>query len=147
MNLGTLVSETRNPQTMDLDALPTPELVKRFNEQDTRVAEAVKATLPDVARAVDAAAAALKSGGRIIYMGAGTQWSAWRTGCLRMPPDVWRSARSGRRADCRRAGRVAESGRRRGRQPTGRRRRSCRTKSARTGSGRGARGVGSYTPM
>ncbi len=43
MNLGTLVSETRNPQTMDLDALPTPELVKRFNEQDTRVAEAVKA--------------------------------------------------------------------------------------------------------
>lgn len=71
MNLGTLVSETRNPQTMDLDALPTPELVKRFNEQDTRVAEAVKATLPDVARAVDAAAA-LKSGGRIIYMGAGT---------------------------------------------------------------------------
>lgn len=72
MNLGTLVSETRNPQTMDLDALSTPELVKRFNEQDTRVAEAVKATLPDVARAVDAAAAALKSGGRIIYMGAGT---------------------------------------------------------------------------
>lgn len=72
MNLGTLVSETRNPQTMDLDALPTPELVKRFNEQDTLVAEAVKATLPDVARAVDAAAAALKSGGRIIYMGAGT---------------------------------------------------------------------------
>ncbi len=72
MNLGTLVSETRNPQTMDLDAVPTPELVKRFNEQDTLVAEAVKATLPDVARAVDAAAAALKSGGRIIYMGAGT---------------------------------------------------------------------------
>ncbi len=72
MNLGTLVSETRNPQTMDLDALPTPELVKRFNEQDTLVAEAVKATLPDVARAVDAAAAALKAGGRIIYMGAGT---------------------------------------------------------------------------
>lgn len=72
MNLGTLVSETRNPQTMDLDALSTPELVKRFNEQDTLVAKAVKATLPDVARAVDAAAAALKSGGRIIYMGAGT---------------------------------------------------------------------------
>ncbi|EJX4185858.1 N-acetylmuramic acid 6-phosphate etherase [Salmonella enterica] len=72
MNLGTLVSETRNPQTMDLDALSTPELVKRFNEQDTLVAKAVKATLPEVARAVDAAAAALKSGGRIIYMGAGT---------------------------------------------------------------------------
>ena len=72
MNLGALVSETRNPQTMDLDALSTLDLVHRFNQQDTLVAEAVKATLPYVASAVDAAAEALKSGGRIIYMGAGT---------------------------------------------------------------------------
>lgn len=72
MNLGALVSETRNPQTMDLDALTTIELVNRFNQQDTLVAEAVKATLPEVAKAVDAAATALKAGGRIIYMGAGT---------------------------------------------------------------------------
>jgi len=72
MNLGALVSETRNPQTMDLDALTTLELVNRFNQQDTLVAQAVKATLPEVARAVDAAALALKAGGRIIYMGAGT---------------------------------------------------------------------------
>ena len=72
MNLGALVSETRNPQTMDLDALTTIELVNRFNQQDTLVAQAVKATLPEVAKAVDAAAQALKAGGRIIYMGAGT---------------------------------------------------------------------------
>ncbi|MEH5974266.1 N-acetylmuramic acid 6-phosphate etherase [Phytobacter diazotrophicus] len=72
MNLGALVSETRNPETMDLDALTTIELVNRFNQQDTLVAQAVKATLPEVARAVDAAALALKAGGRIIYMGAGT---------------------------------------------------------------------------
>jgi len=57
---------------MDLDALSTIELVTRFNQQDTLVALAVKETLPDVARAVDAAAIALKAGGRIIYMGAGT---------------------------------------------------------------------------
>lgn len=72
MNLGSLVSESRNPQTMDLDALSTLEMVTRFNEQDALVAQAVKATLPEVALAVDAAAAALKAGGRIIYMGAGT---------------------------------------------------------------------------
>lgn len=71
MNLGALVSETRNPQTMDLDALSTLELVHRFNQQDTLVAEAVKATLSEVAHAVDAAAQALKAGGRIIYMGQG----------------------------------------------------------------------------
>lgn len=72
MNLGALVSETRNPQTMDLDALSTLEMVTRFNEQDALVAQAVKATLPAVAQAVDAAAQALAAGGRIIYMGAGT---------------------------------------------------------------------------
>ena len=77
MNLGALVSETRNPQTMDLDALSTLELVHRFNQQDTLVAEAVKATLPQVACAVDAAANALKAGGRIIYMGAGTVSGYW----------------------------------------------------------------------
>ena len=49
-----------------------PELVNRFNQQDTLVAQAVKETLPEVAKAVDAAAEALKAGGRIIYMGAGT---------------------------------------------------------------------------
>lgn len=62
MNLGSLVSETRNPQTMDLDALSTLELVNRFNQQDTLVALAVKETLPEVAKAVDAAAQALKAG-------------------------------------------------------------------------------------
>ncbi|MGY6028305.1 N-acetylmuramic acid 6-phosphate etherase [Phytobacter sp. AG2a] len=72
MNLGALVSETRNPQTLDLDALTTIELVSRFNQQDALVADAVKATLPQVANAVDAAATSLKAGGRIIYMGAGT---------------------------------------------------------------------------
>lgn len=72
MNLGSLVSESRNPQTMDLDALSSLEMVERFNEQDALVAQAVKATLPAVAQAVEAAAGALKAGGRIIYMGAGT---------------------------------------------------------------------------
>ncbi|WP_130099649.1 N-acetylmuramic acid 6-phosphate etherase [Siccibacter turicensis] len=72
MNLGALVSESRNPETMDLDSLSTTELVECFNRQDAQVADAVRATLPEVAKAVDAAAGALRAGGRIIYMGAGT---------------------------------------------------------------------------
>lgn len=72
MNLGSLVSETRNPQTMDLDCLSTLEMVERFNQQDALVAGAVEKTLPEVARAVDAASESLKAGGRLIYMGAGT---------------------------------------------------------------------------
>lgn len=72
MNLGSLVSETRNPDTMDLDNLSTLEMVSKFNQQDATVAAAVALTLPQVAMAVDAAAAALTAGGRLIYMGAGT---------------------------------------------------------------------------
>ncbi|MEA1064311.1 N-acetylmuramic acid 6-phosphate etherase [Erwinia sp. HR93] len=72
MNLGALLSETRNPHTLDLDSLSSLDMVTRFNEQDALVAPAVKATLPQVAQAVDAAAQALRAGGRIIYMGAGT---------------------------------------------------------------------------
>ncbi|TNV20134.1 N-acetylmuramic acid 6-phosphate etherase [Buttiauxella sp. B2] len=72
MNLGSLVSETRNPQTMDLDCLSTLAMVERFNQQDALVAGAVEKTLPEVAKAVDAASESLKAGGRLIYMGAGT---------------------------------------------------------------------------
>jgi len=72
MNLATLVSETRNADTMELDNLSTLEMVTKFNQQDATVAEAVRKTLVDVARAVDAAAQALSEGGRLIYMGAGT---------------------------------------------------------------------------
>ncbi|WP_034460104.1 N-acetylmuramic acid 6-phosphate etherase [Buttiauxella noackiae] len=72
MNLGSLVSETRNLQTMDLDCLSTLEMVERFNQQDALVAGAVEKTLPEVALAVDAASESLKAGGRLIYMGAGT---------------------------------------------------------------------------
>lgn len=72
MNLGSLVSETRNPDTLDLDNLSTLAMVTKFNQQDATVATAVSLTLPQVAAAVDAAAASLAAGGRLIYMGAGT---------------------------------------------------------------------------
>ncbi|MEJ4045223.1 N-acetylmuramic acid 6-phosphate etherase [Erwinia sp. SLM-02] len=72
MDLGSLVSESRNADTLDLDSLSTLEMVTRFNQQDATVASAVSLTLPQVAQAVDAAAAALSAGGRIIYTGAGT---------------------------------------------------------------------------
>lgn len=72
MDLGALISETRNADTIDLDSLSTLEMVTKFNDQDATVAAAVRRTLPQVAQAVDAAAASLQEGGRLIYMGAGT---------------------------------------------------------------------------
>lgn len=72
MDLGSLISETRNPDTLDLDNLSTLDMVTKLNQQDTTVAGAVSRTLPQVAEAVDSAAATLLAGGRLIYIGAGT---------------------------------------------------------------------------
>ncbi len=72
MHLADLLSESRHPDTMNLDTLSTLEMVTCFNREDALVPVAVQQTLPAVAKAVDAAANALTSGGRLIYIGAGT---------------------------------------------------------------------------
>ncbi|MFZ1872992.1 MAG: N-acetylmuramic acid 6-phosphate etherase [Chania sp.] len=72
MNLGALVSETRNPATMMLDEMSSLEMMICFNNEDRKVPEAIAKVLPEIAQAVDLAAAALQAGGRLIYLGAGT---------------------------------------------------------------------------
>jgi len=67
-----LITEERNAHTMDLDLLDTTELVSRVQNEDFAVAEAVKAAVPDIARAVDVITEKLHAGGRLIYFGAGT---------------------------------------------------------------------------
>ncbi|MEO0700730.1 MAG: N-acetylmuramic acid 6-phosphate etherase [Pseudomonadota bacterium] len=71
-DLQTLASEQRNPRTGDIDTLPTPDLLALINAEDAGVARAVEHEIPQIARAVDAAAAAFRQGGRLIYIGAGT---------------------------------------------------------------------------
>lgn len=66
------LSESRNPATMDLDQLDTLALLQRINQADQQVPAVIASILPDVARAVDAIVAAFASGGRLIYIGAGT---------------------------------------------------------------------------
>lgn len=70
--LSQLVSEGRNPETMDIDLLPSLDIVQRINQQDKLVPLAVEKVLPEIALAVDKITAAFKAGGRLVYMGAGT---------------------------------------------------------------------------
>ncbi|APS31070.1 N-acetylmuramic acid 6-phosphate etherase [Pectobacterium brasiliense] len=72
LNLGKLVSETRNLATMALDQLSTLEMMHAFNQEDRKVPEAIAQVLPAIAEAVDLATASLQEGGRLIYLGAGT---------------------------------------------------------------------------
>lgn len=71
-SLSALVSEQSNPDTIDLDTLGSLELVTRINAQDQQVPLAVEKELPHIARAVDVISSAFTSGGRLLYVGAGT---------------------------------------------------------------------------
>jgi N-acetylmuramic acid 6-phosphate etherase len=70
--LGTLLTEARNPATEHLDELPTLAMLEVINDEDAKVAGAVRAELPQIARAIDEVAARFGRGGRLFYIGAGT---------------------------------------------------------------------------
>jgi N-acetylmuramic acid 6-phosphate etherase len=68
----TPATETPNPLTGELDAMSVDEILRVMNDEDAGVAGAVSAAIPEIARAVDLAVAALSAGGRLVYQGAGT---------------------------------------------------------------------------
>ncbi len=72
MNLATLLTESRNPLTEHIDELPTLEMLRVINDEDGKVAQAVAAVLPEIAKAVDEIASRVNDGGRVFYIGAGT---------------------------------------------------------------------------
>ncbi len=61
--------DARHPR---LDGYATPELVAAFVDDQVDAVAAVRAAVPDIARAVDAAVPRMQAGGRLIYVGAGT---------------------------------------------------------------------------
>lgn len=67
-----MITETRNPASVEIDQLSTLEMLRVINQEDQQVALAVGQLLPEIARAVDAIAAAFGKGGRLVYIGAGT---------------------------------------------------------------------------
>ncbi|MDR3590039.1 MAG: N-acetylmuramic acid 6-phosphate etherase [Negativicutes bacterium] len=74
-----LLTEQANPATVNIDLLPTAEILRLINDQDKTVALAVEREIPRITAAVDAIAAAVRQGGRLIYIGAG---SSGRLGVL-----------------------------------------------------------------
>lgn len=72
MNLGNLTTETRNQQSMTLDTLSVKQVLTLMNEEDQKVPAAIHAALPQIESAVNTIVAHFQSGGRLIYMGAGT---------------------------------------------------------------------------
>ena len=66
------ITERTNPVAASLDTKSTREILRIINREDQRVAPAVHKTLAPIARAVDMAVEAIRNGGRLVYLGAGT---------------------------------------------------------------------------
>ncbi|MBZ6209633.1 N-acetylmuramic acid 6-phosphate etherase [Streptomyces olivaceus] len=77
--LESLTTEAFRPELAEIDRLPTLDLARLMNGEDTTVPGAVAERLPEIAAAVDAVAARMARGGRLVYAGAGT---AGRLGVL-----------------------------------------------------------------
>ena len=72
INLNNLLTEKRNPYTLNIDNVSTLEMCMLLNEEDKRVAIAIRNVLPQIAMAIDEITSHLKDGGRLFYIGAGT---------------------------------------------------------------------------
>jgi N-acetylmuramic acid 6-phosphate etherase len=70
--VGLPITEQENPRSRDIASMPIADAVALINAEDARVAEAVRQTLPDVARAIEGIVAQLERGGRLIHVGTGT---------------------------------------------------------------------------
>ncbi|HEY0306797.1 MAG TPA: N-acetylmuramic acid 6-phosphate etherase [Acidobacteriaceae bacterium] len=71
-NLSQLATEAQNPATTQIDSLSTREMLEVISAEDAKIATAVHAELPQIARAVDEITARFARGGRLFYIGAGT---------------------------------------------------------------------------
>ncbi|HEX2962171.1 MAG: N-acetylmuramic acid 6-phosphate etherase [Bacteroidota bacterium] len=70
--IASLTTEQRNPNSMDIDARSTGEILRIINNEDKQVPLAVEKEIPYIEQAVEIIVKALKNGGRLLYFGAGT---------------------------------------------------------------------------
>ena len=85
-DLRHLSTEQLNPRSADLDLKSSLAIARTINAEDAKVAAAVKRSLPEIARAIDWIADALRTGGRLIYVGAGTSGRIAALDAVKCPP-------------------------------------------------------------
>ena len=80
------MSNDRLPASMEIDRVPVLELVRIIQNEDRRVADAVAAEAPNIAKAIEAIADRLRNGGRMFYIGAGTSGRIAMLDAAEIPP-------------------------------------------------------------
>ena len=81
-----MITERRNPRSVDIDLLPTERVLKIINADDALVANVVASAIPQIAKVVQTAADCIRGGGRIIYIGAGTSGRLAILDAVEIPP-------------------------------------------------------------
>ena len=67
-----LGSEQRNEHTMGIDRMSTLDMMTTLNQEDHTIADSIAQALPEIAQAVDLIAKRMETGGRMVYVAAGT---------------------------------------------------------------------------
>lgn len=81
-----MATETRNPRSYGLDRMSAREIVRLMNEEEMAVTRAMRSAEVPLAEAIERAAEAFQSGGRVIYVGAGTSGRVATMDAAEMPP-------------------------------------------------------------
>ncbi|WP_373283928.1 N-acetylmuramic acid 6-phosphate etherase [Silvibacterium dinghuense] len=84
--LHDLVTERPNEASQGFDTKSALEIARIINQEDAKVAAAVKKALPEVAQVIDAVARSLRDGGRLIYIGAGSSGRIASLDACECPP-------------------------------------------------------------
>lgn len=81
-----MFTELPNERSKDIDNLSIQDMLYLINEEEQTVAPAVKEVIPKIAEAVELVINSLRSGGRVIYMGAGTSGRLGMLDASECPP-------------------------------------------------------------
>lgn len=81
-----LITEARNPATMDIDCKSVEEILRLINAEDKKVPLAVEREIPYIAQAVEIVVQAFRAGGRLFYIGAGTSGRLGVLDASEIPP-------------------------------------------------------------
>lgn len=72
ISLEGMSTETRNPNTMNLDEMSILEILEVMNEEDKNVLKAINKAIPQIEKAVKSVVNSFQKGGKLVYIGAGT---------------------------------------------------------------------------
>ncbi|MUK89016.1 N-acetylmuramic acid 6-phosphate etherase [Ornithinibacillus sp. L9] len=84
--LSTLTTEMRNENSTNIDNMSTNEILTVINNEDMKVAVEIQKVIPQIEKTVETVYAALKSGGRLFYVGAGTSGRLGILDAVECPP-------------------------------------------------------------